>query len=490
MGPQAFDTFGYDIRSWYDDNFWLKYLYPEDRQMVLNFYRAQTVVDKGNELEYRMITAKGEIIWIRDMVHLSRDENSCLVLQGIMVNITESVEKEAQLVQAQKMEAVGRLTGGIAHDFNNLLTIIQGNIKLLADYVNTESEEANELIDDALSATVDGAELTERLLAFSRRQSLKPEKVHINDLIEASTRLLRRMVGEDIKFSSSLVKRNPIVFIDPNQFGNALLNLVINARDALTSGGEITIKTGTKRFICKTTDGFLDLNQGDYVTVIVSDNGHGMDSDTLKQACEPFFTTKGPERGSGLGLSMVYGFVNQSGGGIAISSSVGKGTQVTLFLPLAAKSNNAGKPTAHQDVAEELPTGTETVLVVEDEQRLKKFAVRSLKMLGYKVLDAADAPKAMKQLQSGSKIDVLFSDNVLPGAMNGRELADWAVAHRPNLKIVLTTGFTSRNEIGPSVYDGSFPVLKKPYSREELAEYIRAVLDGLDPASASQVKSH
>ena len=392
---------------------------------------------------------------------------------GIVRDISARKEKEAQLRQAQKMQAVGQLTGGIAHDFNNLLTIIQGNLNFLKETVGQDTE-AVELVDDALSAARDGGELTQRLLAFSRKQTLRPKRVDINAMLRDFERFLRRTLRDDIELKIRQGPDTPTVLVDPGQLENALLNLVINARDALPGGGTLTIEA-----ICQHIDpamgtAYSDLTPGKYITVSVSDTGIGMAPEDAARAVEPFFTTKPYGQGSGLGLSMVYGFVRQSGGDLLVNSELGKGTTVSMLMPQAHAVAKAGDehPATH-----DLPRGTETVLVLEDQSQVRRLAKRSLEGLGYRVLDAENAVAAMEILREEAAVDLLFSDIVLPGAMDGRELASRAVEDRPGLKVLLTTGFAKESAGDPSAESSDFPLLKKPYSKEHLADMVRNVLD-------------
>ncbi len=388
-------------------------------------------------------------------------------------DITERKEKEAQLLQAQKMKVVGQLTGGIAHDFNNLLTVILGNLGLLADEIASHADASiSELIDDAFSAARDGAELTHRLLAFSRKQPLQVKRVDINELFSNIRRLLQRTLREDIELRINRAKDVPPVLVDPGQFENALLNLVINARDAMPGGGTLIIETTRKCIEPDEAATDPELAPGNYVMIAVSDSGIGMSAEDAARAIEPFFTTKG--RGSGLGLSMVYGFAKQSGGGLLLRSALGEGTRVSVLVPEAA-------PAIEKDQAEPTPLnltgGSETILLVEDELRVRKLTKRALLGLGYRVLEAEDAARAMKALEAGAAVDLLFSDIVMPGNMNGRSLARWALQRRRGLKVLLTTGFSEEEAGECSVANGGGHLLKKPYTKEELARAVRTVLD-------------
>ncbi len=371
------------------------------------------------------------------------------------------------------MEAVGQLTGGIAHDFNNLLTIILGNLQFLKGLIGQDTE-ARELVDDALSAARDGGELTHRLLAFSRKQTLRPKRTHINAVLSDFERFLRRTLRKDIELKIHLGPDDPAVIVDPGQLENALLNLVINARDVMPQGGSLTIEATCQYVGPAAPTACPVLAPGKYVLVSVSDTGIGMAPEDAARAAEPFFTTKPHGQGSGLGLSMAYGFVRQSGGDLLFSSELGKGTTVSMLLPQAPPG---ARETDEEQAPQDLPGGTEMVLVLEDQPQVRAFAKRSLEGLGYQVLGAEDAVAAMNILEAESAVDLLFSDIVLPGAMNGRELARWAVENQPGLKVLLTTGF-SEGADGDSLADASdLPLLKKPYSRERLAGMVRTVLD-------------
>ncbi len=390
-------------------------------------------------------------------------------------DITERKEKEAQLLQAQKMKVVGQLTGGIAHDFNNLLTVILGNLELLADEIASHADASiNELIDDAFSAARDGAELTHRLLAFSRKQTLQVKRVDINELFSNIRRLLQRTLREDIELIINRAKDVPPVLVDPGQFENALLNLVLNARDAMPGGGTLIIETTRKCIGPDEAATDPELAPGNYVLIAVSDSGIGMSAENAARAIEPFFTTKGHGGGSGLGLSMVYGFTKQSGGGLLLRSVLGEGTTVSVLVPEAASAveKDQAEPTPLN-----LPDGSETILLVEDELRVRKLAKRALLKLGYRVLEAEDAAGAMKTLEDGVAVDLLFSDIVMPGNMNGRMLARWVLQRRRGLKALLTTGFSEEEAGECSVANGEVHLLKKPYTKEELATAVRAVLD-------------
>jgi PAS domain S-box-containing protein len=392
-------------------------------------------------------------------------------------DIRERKEKEAQLRQAQKMEVVGQLTGGIAHDFNNLLTVILANLGLLGDEIVSDAGgSARELINDALSAARDGAELIQRLLAFSRKQPLQVQRIDVGEFVRNIRRFLRRTLREDIELRIGRADGASPVLVDPRLFESALLNLVVNARDAMPEGGTLKIETSRKCIGADATAPDPEVAPGKYIIITVRDSGIGMSPEDAVHAIEPFFTTKERGKGSGLGLSMVYGFAKQSGGSLLLRSVLGEGTTVSLLLPEAApgiQDNDRDQTPKNQ------PGGSETILLVEDESQVRNVAKRILPGLGYKVIEVENAAAARKVCEEEVALDLLFSDIVMPGDMNGRELARWASQRYSGLKVLLTTGVTSDEETGelPTKH-GRFPVLRKPYMKAELAAALRAVLDG------------
>ena len=396
-------------------------------------------------------------------------------LVAIGQDITEFRQKEAELLQAQKMEAVGQLTGGIAHDFNNLLTVIQGNLKMLAEEIeDSPDQELHELIQDALSAARDGSSLTQSLLAFSREQQLEPRPVAVSELVADFVGLLRRTLGEGVTVTLDL-EEGAAAVVDPAQLENALLNLCLNARDAMPGGGSISITTRCLSISPESARAFPEIPRGDWVLVAINDTGTGMSAEVKQHAFEPFFSTKEAGKGSGLGLSMVYGFASQSGGGALIASEVGHGTTVTLYFPRCFEQATGPE---NKQAAGPLPRGSETILVVEDEARVRRFAVRCLKQLGYQALEAANSTVALEILAQGTLPALIFSDIVMPGGINGRELARLVAERYPACKVALTSGYSrdARGEVPDD--DANLGVLGKPYSKEELARRVREVLDG------------
>ncbi|MGF7174786.1 response regulator [Azospirillum doebereinerae] len=391
----------------------------------------------------------------------------------LVAEIAERERAEAKLRQAQKMEAVGQLTGGIAHDFNNLLMIITGNLELARGRLGAE-ERVVPLLTQAMGAAERGAQLTKQLLAFSRRQNLQPQVLDIHTLLPALVPLVRHAVGAAIVVELVEAAELWHCRIDPHQFENALLNLAINARDAMPEGGCVRIVTENVTLDESVAFGIPDAHPGRYVAVSVGDSGHGMDADTMERAFEPFFTTKDVGKGSGLGLSMIYGFVRQSGGFVTLRSVPGQGTRVTLHLPWAAP----------QDAVEPVPVppvplmenGQGTVLVVEDDEDVRRLVVQLVEASGYTVIDADSGTAALAVLAENAAIDLLFSDVVMPHGMNGIDLARVVRQRHPDVSILLTSGFTAGNRVRDPVLEMEFPVLRKPYRHEELAGAIHHAL--------------
>ena len=394
---------------------------------------------------------------------------------GIVRDVTERREAETQreqLRQSQKMEAVGQLTGGLAHDFNNLLAIIIGNLDVLGE-IRAGDPVTDELVRDALESALRGADLTRRLLAFARRQPLQPERVDINEVIGAIVRLLTRTLGENIAIELSLAPNVWPVQIDRAQFEAVIANLATNARDAMPRGGSLLIDTRNGRLDAAYAAAHTEVTPGDYVVVEVSDSGTGMPPEVLSRIFEPFFTTKEQGKGTGLGLSMVFGFMKQSGGHITVYSEPGKGTTFRLYLPRVEERVSASEDGSDEPAPR---GGSETILVVEDNAGLRRIVVRQLGEAGYRVLEAPDAEAAMEIIESSQPIHLLLTDVVMPGAMDGRDLARVAVARRPFLRVLLTSGFPDARWGGSASRPGT-RLLSKPYRKEELRRTIREVLD-------------
>jgi signal transduction histidine kinase/CheY-like chemotaxis protein len=388
-------------------------------------------------------------------------------------DVSARVRTEATIRQAQKMEAVGHLTGGVAHDFNNLLQIISANLDLALVDARSDPKTA-ERLQNAIAAVERGSRLTGQLLAFARRQALDPRAINLGRLLQDMTDLLRRTLGERIEIESIVSGGLWNTLIDPNQVENAILNLAINARDAMPDGGKLTIELANA-FLDETYAAHhAEVAPGQYVMLAVSDTGAGMSPEVVARVFDPFFTTKPEGKGTGLGLSQVYGFVKQSGGHVKIYSERGQGTTVKIYLPRTRKPQEGLEPVAMTDVA----GGHETILVVEDDAAVRGAVVDILSDLGYAVLKAESAGQGLAVIGSGAKIDLLFTDVVMPGPINTREFARRAQEMRPGLKVLYTSGYTQNAIVHNGRLDDDAFLLSKPYRKDELARKLRSLLDG------------
>ena len=407
-----------------------------------------------------------------------RDENGKpRYVVTVVEDVTERKSIETQLQQSQKMEAVGSLTGGIAHDFNNLLTVIMVNLELLKDEVAGQAS-AVQKVDAVLQASQRGSELTRQLLAFSRRQPLQPKRIEVSALVDDTTRLLARTLGEtvavEVRHGSDLWP----VHVDPAQLEASLVNIAINARDAMPHGGKLIIETHNTVLDQDYASRHADVMAGDHVCIEITDTGTGMPPDVLERIFEPFYTTKGPGKGTGLGLSMVYGFIRQSGGHIVAYSEAGKGTAFKLYLP-----RMIGAIDSSADIAKEAaPLGGagETILVVDDNPEVRRAVVMQLRGLGYEVLEADGANSALAIIEDGRRIDLLLTDIVMPG-INGKQLATLARGRQPELRILFTSGFPGAFAKQDSQLEPDDMLLSKPYRREDLARAVRETLTATAP---------
>ncbi|MFQ5533853.1 MAG: ATP-binding protein [Sphingomonadales bacterium] len=392
----------------------------------------------------------------------------------MVFDLTAHKHAEQQLRQAQKMEAVGQLTGGVAHDFNNILAVVSGNLELAKERLTPDSEIFG-FVDKAFAASQRAAALTKRLLAFSRQESLQPEVVSINELVVGMTDLMTRVLGETIEIGRDLAQDLWLALADPRQFESALLNLALNARDALPSGGKIRITTANVQLDGRSDERRGGLPKGKYVSLAVSDSGVGMTAKVRERALQPFFTTKDVGQGSGLGLSMVYGFAKQLNGMVFIQSEVGQGTTVEILLPRAGQKQIAAK--REDGLPLESVCAGECILVVEDDPEVRRLATAMLENLGYETVEAPDALAAMEVLRQTADIALVFSDVVLPRGMSGVELARAVQREGGKHKILLTTGY-SREEIETDDLSAhGIELIHKPYRKAELSRKIRRILD-------------
>jgi PAS domain S-box-containing protein len=456
-----------------------------------HFSRFYTEEDRRNGVPAKMLEAAsrtgrqeaegwrqrkdGSAFWASVALSPIRDQAGQLLgFAKITRDLTERRNGEEQLRQAQKMEAVGQLTGGVAHDFNNLLTVVSGNIETVLRRLPENATELQRPANAALHGAMRAAVLTQRLLAFARRQALEPKALLINDLVTSMSEMLRRTLGENIAVETVLGVGLWPAFVDANQLENSILNLAINARDAMPDGGKLTIETENVYF----DDNYAasaDVPPGQYVGVFVSDTGIGMTAEIMSKAFDPFFTTKEVGQGTGLGLSQVYGFIRQSGGHVKIYSEVGAGTTLKLYLPRHYATENA---TDNQPMTETIPRAhEETILVAEDDPDVRNFTVEMLRELDYRVIEAPNGHAALRLLDANRDIALLFTDVGLPDGMNGRQLADEARRRRPNLKVLFTSGYARNAIVHHGRLDPGVELLVKPFTFAGLAAKIRRILD-------------
>jgi len=386
-------------------------------------------------------------------------------------------ESERRFAHSQKMEAVGQLTGGIAHDFNNLLLVITGNLELLEPHLS--NDDARSLLKEAREAAGLGSKLTDQLLTFGRRRHMDAQVIQLNDLVVSVTEMLRRTLGEHITLSTSLTREPWLTRADPDQFQSAIVNMAVNARDAMPQGGKLVVETRNMTFDEQHGSLLTELPPGDYVQLAISDTGTGMPPEVRDRAFEPFFTTKEKGRGTGLGLAMVYGFVKQSGGHITIYSEPGHGTTINLYFPRADGTSlpeASGTKRAATDAR-----ARETVLVVEDDERVRQLTIKRLKLIGYEVLEAPDGPTALEILRRTDHIDLLFTDLIMPGGLSGREVAIRARQMKPGIRVLLTSGYAEELVRGDELQRERLKVLRKPYHQADLVAALREIL-GNSPA--------
>jgi PAS domain S-box-containing protein len=461
------------------------------QRMMERLLRNEEDAAAGDRFEVEAIRKDGETVKIEVSLKLLR-RDSGHVFNAFVRDLTQKIAAEDQLRQAQKMEAIGQLTGGVAHDFNNVLTVITGTIEILAAEVSAKPTLAAivKLISEAADR---GAELTAHLLAFARKQPLRPREVDVNRLVVDSAKLMRPTLGEHIEIRSTLTDSVWTALVDPGQLSSALLNLAINARDAMPDGGKLVLETRNVTFDEEYAAANGDVQAGNYVMVAVSDTGVGIPSGIIDRVFEPFFSTKEVGKGTGLGLSMVYGFVKQSGGHIKVYSEEGHGTTFRLYLPQA----DAPPVQLAEPLATEIEGGNETILVVEDDELVRAYVSTQLQGLGYKTLSAANGVEALAIADSGADFDLLFTDVIMPGPFNGRQLAAEMTQRRPSLKVLFTSGYTENAIIHHGRLDSGVLLLAKPYRKLDLARMLRIALTSagilaeatpIEPQSSSRAR--
>jgi len=477
VSDRAQAILGHPIQQWLTDpNFWSNHVHPEDRECAVTTRRKATSESRAQNFDYRAVSADGRVVWLRELVRVvpSRGDRGPQ-LRGLMIDITERKQLEQQFRQSQKMEAIGRLAGGIAHDFNNLLTVIQGYGEVLQEELKPAEERLHRAAEEICKAAHRAASLTRQLLAFSRRQVMEPKVLDLNQVVANVGKMLQRLIGEDIDLVTKPDAALGLVKADPGQIEQVIMNLAVNARDAMPEGGKVTIETANVELDENYAGGHISVQPGPYVMLAVSDTGTGMDAETQSHVFEPFFTTKEPGKGTGLGLATVYGIVKQSGGYIWLYSEPGKGTAFKIYLPRvdepAEVTGKARKPVG------EPARASETILLVEDERSLRELASLTLQRYGYTVLEAPDAAQALRIAQQHQgQIQILVTDVVMPD-MGGRELATHLARLRPEMKVLYISGYPNQALLHRGVLETGLAFLQKPFTAADLTRRLREVLD-------------
>ena len=460
-------------------NGWTEGVHPEDFDRCLEIYLSAFHARRPFTMTYRLRRGDGAYREILDNGSAFYRDGEFAGYFGSCIDISERTAMETQLRQAQKMEAIGQLTGGVAHDFNNLLQVIAGNLQLLEKDVPGQ-ERAQRRLQHATEAVLRGSKLSGQLLAFARRQFLSPRATNLGNLIRRMDDILQRALGEAIEVETVISGGLWNTLVDPTQVESALLNLAVNARDAMGGRGKLTIEAGNARLDDEYVAKHVDVQTGQYVMVAVTDTGCGMSPEVVERVFDPFFTTKAEGEGTGLGLSMVHGFVKQSGGHVTVRSEIDRGTTIRLYLPRTRVQEDEPVEVARGAVV----GGTEVILLVEDDDDVRATTAEVLMDLGYQVLRACDPDAGLVILDSGASIDLLFTDVVMPGALGARDLARHAQQRFPGLPVLFTSGYTDNAIVNGGHGDEGVELLSKPYTREDLARRLRKMLASRpEPAS-------
>lgn len=477
FSPHVETLTGYPYENFITDwNFWPSVvIHPDDRATAAE-QAARLAGGQNSEVEYRLIRVDGEIIWVRDSAKVESDGTRAKIIYGVVSNITGRKQLEEQFHQTQKIEAIGRLAGGVAHDFNNILTVITGYSNLLLNRHPHDHDPERKDIEQIRKAAERATSLTRQLLAFSRKQVLQPRVLNLNTIVANLEAMLQRLIGEDIELVTILKEGLGQIKADPGQMEQVIMNLVVNARDAMPYGGRLIIETTQIELDEIYARQHLGAKPGPYVMLAISDTGHGMDAKTRSHIFEPFFTTKEPGKGTGLGLAIVHGIINQSDGHIWVYSELNHGTTFKIYLPRVEVSlppDNQPHPilaTSWQ--------GSETILLVEDEESVRELAQRILVAEGYRVLEASNGEEALRVSEEyAGSIHLLLTDIVMPGGMSGRQLAAYLLALRPQIKILYMSGYTDDAIVRHGVLDAGIAFLQKPFTLNILMQKVRGVLD-------------
>jgi PAS domain S-box-containing protein len=490
VSQRAEGLLGFPPEHWLrESDFFALRIHREDRERALDICRTAVAAGTDHEFEYRSVTADGHVVWLRDIVHVLRDsEGRPRQLRGLTVDLTERKgaemalrASEDQLRQAQKMEAVGQLAGGIAHDFNNLLMVIQGDSELIRRKV-PEGDPLRRNVDGIREAAQQAATLTRQLLAFSRKQVMAPKVIDLNRVVAGMQAMLQRLLTETVELVFVPTRDVGYVKADPGQLEQVIMNLVVNARDAMPEGGRLTMETSRQELDEIAVRGHGEATPGTYVVLAVSDTGHGMDEATRARLFEPFFTTKEPGKGTGLGLSTAYGIVRQSGGHIWVYSEPGQGSSFKICLPLVA--DEPEREVARPEPAGDAARGAEVVLLVEDAPRVREVVREILEMSGYAVLEARDGAEALEiSERHPGRIHLMVTDVVMP-QMSGRELAAQMASLRPDVRVLFMSGYTDSAIVRHGVLDPGTAFISKPFTPDALAAKVREVLDTPRPGGS------
>jgi PAS domain S-box-containing protein len=476
VSPQIQSILGFTPEEWLEDSEnWLRHIHPDDHAAV-NAAEAAGLQGKSFQAEYRITHKDGRTVWVSDTATITQGSENHPVMEGFMVDISERKLMEMQSQQARRMEAIGRLAGGIAHDFNNLLTIIKGYTELARERTEGQTALRNDIerIDDA---TERAAALVRQLLAFSRKQVLQPKNLDLNAIVGGLEQLLRRLMGEDIRMHVKMSAELGTIKADPSQIEQVLMNLVVNARDAMPHGGKLIVETCNTELDHAYASDHVSVKPGRYVMLAVSDSGTGMSPETVAHIFEPFFTTKGGTRGTGLGLSTSYGIVKQSGGYIWVYSEPEHGTTFKVYLP---RVDESAEPAAAVRLKTAPQKGTETILLVEDEEAVRDLTETVLTSYGYKVIVTQDPEDAQSIAATGLPIHLVLTDVVMP-SMSGRELARKLTQKNPNLRVLYMSGYTDDIIATGGVLEAGIAFLQKPFTPALLAQKVREVLDAAAP---------